>query len=377
MELTYTLEYRFARTPDGHIWTPDVYSRKFWDRYLRVFSAVRLIARVREIEVPQPSWKRVDGEGVTVIPLPYYVGPLQYWRVRKHVQAVLKEALSSSEAVLLRIPSEIANNASAVLEQTGKPYGVEVVSDPADAFAHGLKRLFRGRFVRHQRSQCSNSALALYVQPGLAKSYPSRHSVICSDAELGPAWFEPPAVRPQGRQILCIGSMENDHKGIDILLKALRGVDCALTIVGDGRLRPHYERQAAGLNVRFTGSIPPEQVRDELDRTNLFVLPSRTEGMPRALLEAMARGLPCLATSVGGIPNLLDPEDVVRPGDRRALAKQISAVLDDTSRQFRMRQRNQARVLLYREEVLAPLRDRAYRALLEQSIDTHAGAALR
>ena len=99
--------------------------------------------------------------------------------------------------------------------------------------------------------------------------------------------------------------------------------------------------------------------------------------MPRALLEAMARGLPCLATSVGGVPDLLDPEDLVRPGDHRALGKQIAAVLDDSSRQFRMRQHNQARVLLYREEILAPLRDLAYRELADLSIDTHAGAAFR
>jgi glycosyltransferase involved in cell wall biosynthesis len=56
-------------------------------------------------------------------------------------------------------------------------------------------------------------------------------------------------------------------------------------------------------------------------------MPSRTEGLPRALVEAMARGLPAVGTDVGGIPELLDSRCIVRPDDDRALAGALAELL--------------------------------------------------
>jgi phosphatidylinositol alpha-1,6-mannosyltransferase len=81
--------------------------------------------------------------------------------------------------------------------------------------------------------------------------------------------------------------------------------------------------------VTFTGTLPSEAVRAEMDAADLFVLPSRTEGLPRVLIEAMARGMPAVASAVGGVPELLDPQALVPPGDARVLAERIRAVLDD------------------------------------------------
>src|SRR6202042_2877537 len=100
-------------------------------------------------------------------------------------------------------------------------------------------------------------------------------------------------------------------------------------------------RHGIEAQVEFVGSVTAgEPVRHELDQADLFILPSRAEGVPRAMLEAMARGLPCIGSSIGGIPELLHKEDLVPADDPAALAKVIATVFADQSRLARMSARN-------------------------------------
>jgi len=97
----------------------------------------------------------------------------------------------------------------------------------------------------------------------------------------------------------------------------------------------------------------------------MFVLPSRVEGLPRAMIEAMARALPCIGSSVGGIPELLAPEDIVPPGDIKALADKIREVLSTPGRLEKMSARNLEHARQYSEDALRINRNRLYRHLKE------------
>ena len=154
----------------------------------------------------------------------------------------------------------------------------------------------------------------------------------------------------------------------DVLIDAVgecanHGLDLRLTVVGDGKHRAELESRVArlglGNRVCFRGRLPAgEAICDELDRADLFALPSRTEGLPRAMIEAMARGLPCIGSTVGGIPELLPPEDLVPPNDSSALARKIAEVVADRRRMARMSARNLEAVRDYREETLRNRRSR-------------------
>ena len=85
------------------------------------------------------------------------------------------------------------------------------------------------------------------------------------------------------------------------------------------------------------------------------------------MVEAMARGLPCIGSTVGGIPELLPSEDLVPPGDVEALAGKIREVVSDPQRMARMSARNLHKAKEYREEVLGKRRSDFYRHVKEKT----------
>lgn len=135
-------------------------------------------------------------------------------------------------------------------------------------------------------------------------------------------------------------------KGVDVLLQAWclvrqRVPDAQLVLVGSGPLREQLEHLAAALDVggsvEFTGAS--DDVATQLNRGAIAVLPSRWEGMPNALLEAMACGRACVATRVSGSEDLINSGIhgvLVDPGDYRALADAIVSLLRDPDQRARM-----------------------------------------
>jgi glycosyltransferase involved in cell wall biosynthesis len=390
MELIVVLEGRFERTRDGSVWTQWPFDYTFWTRYLAAFDRVRVVARVLDVEAASERWKRVDGERVTVVGVPSFVGPLQYALRRGAVVRSVREAVRPTNAVLLRVSSQLALLLEPMLRRTGRPYAVEVVGDPYDAFApgaarHPLRRFFRVWYAWRLRRLCAHAAAAAYVTSStLQRRYPpapAAHSTHYSSITLPRSAFACAprrADRPTTtRTLVFVGSLEQLYKGADVLLEALavcvaQGLDLRAILVGDGRYRAELVQRCAALGltdrVDFRGQLPAgEAVLTTLDEAELFVLPSRQEGLPRAMIEAMARGLPCIGSTAGGIPELLPAEDVVPVSDAAALAAKIREVVTDPERMARMSARNLARAADYRDDVLSERRTAFYRVLRDQT----------
>ncbi len=146
------------------------------------------------------------------------------------------------------------------------------------------------------------------------------------------------AVRPV---IGCIGrlSPEKGHRELIAAagILAAQGMDFSLVFAGDGPERPHLEAtaRAAGLcgRIRFLGHVA--RVEDLYAELDMLVLPSRREGMPNVILEAMQYGLPIVATRVGAIPEMITDHVsglLVPAGDHSALARAMGAFLKDVNR---------------------------------------------
>jgi len=377
-----------VRTPDGAVWTQTMFGHGFWCRYLDVFTGVRVLARVRDVPTAPQGWQRADGGDVEFTAVPCYVGPWQYAIKRGQVQQTIRSAIGADAAMILRVPSQLA--VLAYHAGQGRLFGVEAVGDPYDGFApsairHPLRPLFRILAPRQMRQLCREAVACAYVtQQTLQSRYPAAPQAFVTNYSS----VELPAEAFAGRPRVCswtdrrarlvtVGSMANRHKGCDLLIDALSqciraGLDVGLTFVGDGRHRAELQDRAHALGlgdrVRFCGQLTAGvAVRRELDAADMFVLPSRAEGMPRSMIEAMARGLPCIGSAIGGIPELLPTEDLVPPGDAEALAAKIQEVLRSPERLTAMAQRNLARAREFCDERLRARRVEFYRRVRDET----------
>lgn len=390
MRALVTASARFAITPDGVLCTQNgSLPHRFWTRYLDVYDEVRLMVRAQPVASVPDGWVVSSGPGVVPVPLPYYEGALQYVKTRRNMAQAAHQAVAQAEAIHLRLPCSIGSLVWGARERA-HPYGVEVVGDPYEVFSphsvqHPLRRFFRWWFPRRLRQQVTGAAAVAYVtQFSLQQRYPAAAGAFTthySSIELGDEAFVSEA-RPVKNgdhpfRVVFVGSLAQLYKAPDVLIDAVKGcvdqgLDIQLVVVGDGKYRPQLEGQVASLGldgrVMFTGEVSgAAAVREQLDRADLFALPSHSEGLPRAMIEAMARALPCVGTHAGGIPELLAPEYLVAPGDAAALADLISGVARDPARRAEMSARNLAKAREYHDAVLRQRRNAFYTYVKERT----------
>ncbi|MBB1052551.1 glycosyltransferase [Dietzia sp. CW19] len=142
-------------------------------------------------------------------------------------------------------------------------------------------------------------------------------------------------------QLITVGSLNGSIKGVDTVLRALsilvrKGVNFQFTVVGEGTSRTGLEELARDLGlaerVRFLGQIDSKSVLvRHLKHADLFVLASRTEGLPRAMIEASAVGLPAIGSRVGGIPELVPSRALFDSGDYDGLASLLESLHSNRS----------------------------------------------
>jgi glycosyltransferase involved in cell wall biosynthesis len=165
---------------------------------------------------------------------------------------------------------------------------------------------------------------------------PARVAVIPNGLDLG--HVRPQTVRDRYRKVIVVANLRTE-KGHDVLMDAavnllIQYPDATFELVGGGAERERLQARAAtlGLTHAFSFLGHRDDVAARLAAADIFVLPSRSEAFPNALLEAMAAGLPVVASSVGGILELVRHErnGLLTPaGDAGALARQIGRLMAD------------------------------------------------
>jgi glycosyltransferase involved in cell wall biosynthesis len=372
-EVVFAHDYPFLLAPDGRVysdrgdWT--------WHRYLDFADRVTVVSRTRELpgDAALEELTLVSGPGVTYESIPSLSGPLIRFSNRADSKRRLRETLSEADALIARLPSEIGNSAIEAADDLGKPWAVEVVTCTWDSlwnYGTWQGKVYAPISWWKTRRLVRRAPYAVYeTQRFLQGRYPpGGKSVGCPIVELpevdgsvlhrrlaGIGNWQPPL------RVGLIGALSVGFKGIDTAIEAL-GRERAnlpgfeLRVLGAGD-PSRWQRLAAqaGLaeRVHFDGVLRSgEPVNRWLDDIDLYVQPSFQEGLPRGTLEAMSRGCPAVASTAGGLPELLESESLHKPGDAERLGRLIVRAARDrdwrraqASRNFEVARRYSKNVL--------------------------------
>ena len=226
----------------------------------------------------------------------------------------------------------------------GRVYNLPVtITEHSSAFPRGL---LHSRDIREARLAFRLARVVMPVRKALQKGIEqygikARFQLVPNVVDLNT--FSPgvsPRCEGDPRRLLTVALLDSGHlKGIPYLIQALRLLrqhreDWHFELVGDGPARPEYEalvsRMALADKVTFHGLCSKAMVAEHMRQADIFVLPSLWENSPCVLIEAMASGLPIVATNVGGIPEIVDDDIglLVPPGDVDSLAMGLRRVLE-------------------------------------------------
>lgn len=156
-------------------------------------------------------------------------------------------------------------------------------------------------------------------------------------------------IQKEKNRICYVGRLEDTQKNLSNLIKAIAGLSVKLVIFGNGPLREKLKVLAKDVkvNVEFGGSIPNKDLPIELNKSEIFILPSFFEGNPKALLEAMSCGLACIGTDVEGIREVIKHKEngYLCKTDPKSIKEAILEILNDRELETKISQNARKAIL--------------------------------
>jgi glycosyltransferase involved in cell wall biosynthesis len=360
MNVLVVADGHYFQSPDGSVYAESVYDYAFYKRYLQSFEHVYAAVRLDKIDHQPTGMKLSSGEGVTFLPLPAYRGPKEYAFKYFKILKCVTDYCSEYECAIFRIPAATSNMFCKKFLKTKKPFAVEVVIDPWENFgprASGNKIMLfvvRRNWTNLVKKMCRKANGASYVtERYLQEKYPPRvyyetdgdsFTESYSSVELPDDSFASPRVWNKGQKTFWIAHVANTFtgygKGHLVLMDAVkivrdRGFDVRIKFVGDGPKREEFKQYSdylgIGEYVVFTGRLANgNEVRKVIRDSDMFVLPTFAEGLPRVLLEAMAEGIPCLSSPTCGIPEILKSEYLFDFSDSEGFSNGITRFIQNS-----------------------------------------------
>lgn len=336
------------RGSDGHYYGTH-YTESVKQRYLQLGDHVTFLMREKPLKAATARFSAISPDNFRFVAVPDLMSPSRRFMHHRHADRVIAQAVRDCDLLVARLPSLTARLAIGWARRLGKPYMAECVACNWDALwnHHWKARVSAPWYFWMQRKAVGSSNWVLYVtEQFLQRRYPTTGTQAgisdvllepvpgrCLEQRLHQIATRAHAAVPS--KLVTVANIAVPYKGQADVIRSLpaliaRGVDVQYHLIGAGDGR-RLEEMAENLGVRervvLHGAIPHQRVFQLLDDMDIYIQPSRQEGLPRAVIEAMSRGLPVLGAQTGGIPELLDERRVFRPGAVEEISAAVAAIL--------------------------------------------------
>jgi len=367
MNLLFVHDHKFHMDKNGNFYSGGGLPSLVWKRYLNFFDKITVLGRdggAIEEDLVMSSCQNVAF---------YLLNKPVILPVSKQVKKHIEKLVVRNDILIARLPSELGLTAINLAVKNGKPYVIELVDCPWDAlWNHGqfLRKLYAPILYLKIKKAAKNTKYIHYVTKiFLQKRYPTNAKKIlcCSNVQL-PSSCENildsrkiKIITEKDITVGLIGSLNGKLKGIHIAIKSIallknKYPSITLKILGKGNELNHLrlaEKYGVSDNIVFDGVVESgKEVFNWLDNISIYIHPSYKEGLPRALLEAMSRGCPCVGSSIAGIPELLESPFLIEPGNFNELAFKIDDLLSNEEKMIEAAQKNINTSYAYKEDVL-------------------------
>lgn len=340
------LEYKSNMYGEGQ------FEYSLWKKkYLSIFDSITVVARGKEVnrEKEIQNKYQLNGDGVRFISTDS-LASLQRLLNTSKVRETLNGAVEENDMAIVRLPSIQGLVACSLLEKKNKPYIVEVVGSAFGSLWYHDR--LKGKIIAPILHTLNKKAIkkaphAIYVtNEYLQKVYPNNHNTLaCSDViieNLDSAILDKRLKKINSYndkttfKLGLVGSYDVMYKGHDTAIRAISKLtntyNIELHFLGSGsketwiNLAKKYNVES---NIHFDNPLNSgPDMHKWFDAMDILLIPSKTEGMPRVLLEGMSRASVIVASDVGDVPYVLDNKYVIKKHDWRRLALQIKILLN-------------------------------------------------
>lgn len=316
---------------EGRVYSTNFSYEILKKRYVDTFGELYILNRSGEMPDNQSEkgYVEASGDGVIFLDAIPIFTPISFAKEYPKIKKTVIEQVAKSEYTIIRLDSFLGLIAAEYCRTHNKKYLIEVVGCVWDSFWNkgATGKLVAYPLYKKMQYEIKHAPYAVYVTSQFLQGrYPTggRNTNI-SNVHLGQqkqeeldkrlekiAGFDETGVV----NLVTVASVQVRYKGQDTVIRALselkkRGIiNYRYHLIGggdDSYLRGLAEKCGVSDQVVFHGSMNHGKVMDFLDDCDVYIQPSKQEGLPRALIEAMSKGLLCFGTKVAGIPELLDP----------------------------------------------------------------------
>jgi len=327
MKLLFVHDHIFVRYK-GKIYS-NTFSYDILKRYIQQFSSITFVARYKDVE-DSVDLPLASGDGVEFILLDSISNLSSFFGLRQKYKKLLINLIKQHDRVIVRLPSEFAILTAKIAQQHHKSYMAEVVGCGWGAminYGGVTSKIYAPLLYIRMQKAVKGAGYVLYVtNEFLQKRYPASSdtkTISLSNVNISVSKkvlkYRLSKIELLKEKVIfgTIAKVDLKYKAIDTVIRTLSMIDTNLydfeyRIVGDGN-HTQLQKLAKKLHIEnkvfFDGLYTSKKsLNSWLDNIDIYIQPSKQEGLPRALIEAMSRGCPAIASDVGGIPELLDQE---------------------------------------------------------------------